>query len=117
MHYNSSDETFNDFLKKRKSRSKPSWTDLATSGKTFLFAKLRVQMQNELAMAGKHDASMEENRTSVQRRCQFAQLLPTTSSAQPFNQMSTPEPPTAVPQSSNSQPQQNRETKRKFDGQ
>ena len=73
-------------------------------------------MQNELAMAGKHDASMEEIRTFVQRRCQYAQLIPSTT-AQPFNQISAPKPNVAVPQSSNSQPTENRETKRKFDGQ
>ena len=73
-------------------------------------------MQNELAMAGKHDASMKEIRAFVQRRCQYAQI-PTNSSTQPFNQMSAPQPPAAAPQTSNSQPQQNREAKRKFDGQ
>ena len=73
-------------------------------------------MQNELAMAGKHDASMEEIRTFVQRRCQYAQLIPNTT-PQPFNQISAPQHNAAEPQSSNSQPPQNRETKRKFDGQ
>ena len=48
-------------------------------------------MQNELAMAGKHDATMEEIRKFVQRRCQYAQLLPNTTNAQPFNQMSAPQ--------------------------
>ena len=74
-------------------------------------------MQNELAIAGKHDASMEEIRTFVQRRCQYAHLLPTNSSAQPFNQMSAPQPPAAAPQNSQSQLQQNREKKRNFDDQ
>ena len=37
--------------------------------------------------------------------------------AQPFNQTSAPQPNVAASQSSNSQPTQNRETKRKFDGQ
>ena len=36
---------------------------------TFLFAKLPIQIQNELAMAGKHDAKVEEIKTFVQRRC------------------------------------------------
>ena len=79
--------------------------------------KLPVQMQNELAMASKHDASMEEIRTFVQRRSQYAQLIPNTTSGQPFNQISAPQPNVAAPQSSNSQPQPNRETKRKVDGQ
>ena len=73
-------------------------------------------MQNELAMAGKHDASMEEIRKFVQRRCQYAQLIPN-ATAQPFNQISAPQPNVAAPQPSNSQPTQNKETKRKFDGQ
>ena len=74
-------------------------------------------MQNQLAMVGKHDATMEEIRTFVQLRCQYAQLLPSTTSAQPFNQMSAPQPNAATPQTSIAQLQQNRETKRKFDGQ
>ena len=73
-------------------------------------------MQNELAMVGKHDATMEEIRTFVQRRCQYAQLLPTTSSAQPFDQICAPQPHMATLQCFNSQPQQNRKNKRKFDG-
>ena len=68
-------------------------------------------------MAGKHDATMEETRTFVQRRCQYAQLLPNTVGAQPFNQMSAPQSNAATPQTSNTQSQQNRETKKKFDGQ
>ena len=47
-------------------------------------------MQKELAMAGKHDATVELIRTLVQRRCQYAQLLPNTVGAQPFTQMSAP---------------------------
>ena len=47
----------------------------------------------------------------------FAKLLPATSSAQLLNQISSPHPPIATPRTSNSQPQQNREIKRKFDGQ
>ena len=74
-------------------------------------------MQNELATAGKHDATMQEIRTFVQRRCQYAQLLLKTVGAQPFNQMSASQPNAATPQTSNTQSQQNRKTKRKFDGQ
>ena len=101
-----------------KKVAKPAFGDRSGDiTETFLLAKVPVQMQNELAMAGKHDASMEEIQTFVQRRCQYAQLLPTNSSAQPFNQMSAPQQPAAAPQNSQSQHQQNRETKRKFDGQ
>ena len=117
MRYDPTAETFNDFLNKYKKVAKQAFGDKSSDiTETFLFAKLPVQMQNELAMAGKHDASMEELRTFVQRRCQYAQLIPNTT-AQPFNQISAPQPNVAAPQSSNSQPTQNRETKRKFDGQ
>ena len=106
------------FVSKFKKVAKPAFGDRSGDiTKTFLFAKLPVQMQNELARAGKHDASMEKIRTFVLRTCQYAQLLSTNSSAQPFNQMSAPQPPTTAPQNSQSQPQQNKETKRKFDGQ
>ena len=118
MRYDPSTETFNDFLNKVKKVAKQAFVDRSNDiTETFLFAKLPVQMQNEPAMAVKHDASMEKVRTFVQRRCQYAQLIPSTSSAQPFNQMTAPQPYVATPQSSNSQPQQNRETNRKFDGQ
>ena len=116
MRYDPTAETFNDFLNKYKKVAKQAFGDKSSDiTETFLFAKLPVQMQNELAMAGKHDASMEEIRTFVQRRCQYAQLIPKTT-AQPFNQISAPQLNVAAPQSSNSQPTQNRETKRKFDG-
>ena len=118
MHYNPSAETFNDFLNKFKNVAKQAFGDKSSDiTETFLFTKLPVQMQNELALAGKHDASMEEIRTFVQRRCQYAQLIPNTTSAQPFNQISAPQPNVAAPQASNAQHQRNRETKRKFDGQ
>ena len=68
MRYDPSAETFNDFLNKFKKVAKQA-SDIT---ETFLFAKLPVQMQNELAMADKHDASMEEIRTFSQRRCQYA---------------------------------------------
>ena len=81
MYYDPSGETFNDFLNKHKKDAKQAFGDRSGDKReTFLFAKLPVQMQNELAMAGKHYASMEEVRTFVQRRYQYAQLLPTTSS-------------------------------------
>ena len=54
--------------------------------RTFLFAKLPIQLQNELTIAGKHGASIEDIKTFVQRRCQYAQLLPNQQLLQPFNQ-------------------------------
>ena len=117
IRYDPSVETFNNFLNKFKKVAKQAFGDKSSDlTKTFLFAKLPVQMQNELAMAGKHDASMEEIRTFVQRRCQYAQLIPNTTTAQPFNKISAPRPNVTAPAYSNSQPTQNRETKRKFDG-
>ena len=118
MRYDSTAETFNEFLNKFKKLAKQAFGDRSGDiTETFLFAKLPVQMENELAMAGNHDASTEEIRTFVQRRCQYAQLLPIISSAQPFNQISAPQPPAIAPQNSQSQRQRNRDTKRKFDGQ
>ena len=69
MYYAPTAETFNDFLNKFKKVAKQAFGDKSSDiTETFLFAKLPVQMQNELAMAGKHDASMEQIRTFVQRR-------------------------------------------------
>ena len=118
MRYDPTAETFNDFLNKFKKVAKQAFGDKSSDiTETFLFAKLPVQMKNDLAMAGKHDASMEEIRTFVQRRFQYAQLIPNTTNAQPFNQISAPQPNVTTPQTSNVQTQQSRETKRKFDGQ
>ena len=109
MRYDPTAETFNDFLNKFKKVAKQAFGDKSSDiTETFLFAKLPVQMQNDLAMAGKHDASMEKIRTFVQRRCQYAQLIPNTTSAQPFNQLSAPQPNVATPQTSNVQTQQPR---------
>ena len=108
MRYDPTAETFNDFLNKFKKVAKQAFGDKSSDiTETLLFAKLPVQMQNELAMAGKHDASMKEIRTFVQRRCQYAQLIPNTT-PQPFNQIRAPQHNAAEPQSSNSQPPQNR---------
>ena len=116
--YDFSADTFNDFLNKYKKVAKQAFEDRSSDiMDTFLFSKLLVQMQNELAMEGKHDAMMEEIRTFVQRRCQYAQLLPVTSSAQPFNQISAPQPHRVTSQTSNSQLQQTMEAKGILDGQ
>ena len=118
MRYDPTAEIFNEFLNKFKKVAKQAFGDRSGDiTETFLFAKLPVQMQNELAMAETHDASLEEIRTFVKRRCQYAQLLRTNSSAQPFNQINAQQPPATAQQNSQSQPQQNRDTKRKFDSQ
>ena len=63
MRYDPTAETFNDFLNKYKKVAKQAFGDKSSDiTETFLFAKLPVQMQNELPMGGKHDASMEEIR-------------------------------------------------------
>ena len=72
MRYDPSAETYNDFLNKFKKVAKQAFGDKASD-------------ITNMAMAGKHDASMEEIRTFVQRRCQYAQLIPNTTSAKPFN--------------------------------
>ena len=99
MRYDPSIETLNDLAEQALGDRSSDITE------TFLFAKLPVHTQIELAMAGKHDGTMEEIRTFVQRRFQYAQLLPNTASALTFNQMSAPQSSTATPQTSNAQPQ------------
>ena len=59
-------------------------------------------------MAGKHDASMDEIRTFVQRSCRCAQMLPATSNAQSFNKISQPKLTTLAPRNTNTQTQPNR---------
>ena len=93
LRYDPSTETFNDFLNKFKKIAKQAFGDKANEyTETFLFGKLPVQMQNELAIAGKHDAKLEEIKTFVQRRCQYAQLLPQQAIPQPFNQIAATPP-------------------------
>ena len=117
MRYDPATETFNHFLNKFKKIAKQALGDRSSDKpETFLFAKLPVNTHTELARAGKHDATMEEIRTFVQRRCQYAQLLPNTTNAQPFNQMSAPQPNAATPQTSTAQPQQKKETKKSSTG-
>ena len=88
MRYDPTTESFADFLTKFKKLAKKAYEDKANEiAETFLFAKLPIQIQNELAMAGKHEATSEEIKTLVQRRCQYAQLLPSTSGMQMLNNL------------------------------
>ena len=81
-------ESFADFLTKFKTLAKQAYGDKANEiTETFLFSKLPIQIQNELAMAGKHEATSGKIRTFVQRRCQYAQLLPSNSVMQPLNNL------------------------------
>ena len=84
MRYGTTAESFTAFLTKFKKTAKQANGEIA---ETFLFAKHPVQIQYEYAMAGKHDATIDEIKTFVQRRCQYAQLIPGTSCLQHLNQM------------------------------
>ena len=75
MRYDPTTDSFAEFLTKYKKLAKQAYEEKAIA-ETFLFAKLPIQIQNELALAGKHDATVDEIKTFVQRRCQHAQLLP-----------------------------------------
>ena len=87
LRYDPTTESFSTFLANNKKVAEQAYGDKAQETvKTFLFAKLPIQLQNELAIAGKHDASIEEIKTFVQRRWQYAQLLPNQQLLQPFNQ-------------------------------
>ena len=64
-YYNPTVESFSVFLTKFKKTAKQAYGEKASDiAETFLFAKLPVQIQNELAMAGKHDATVEERKLS-----------------------------------------------------
>ena len=66
MRYDPTTESFADFLAKFKKLAKQAYVDKANNiAETFLFAKLPIQIQNELAMAGKHEATSEEFKTFV----------------------------------------------------
>ena len=122
MRYDPTTESFADFLTKFKKLAKQAYGDKANDiAETFLFAKLPIQIQNELAMAGKHEATSEEIKTFVQRRCQYAQLLSNTSGMQPLNNLQN----YPVKQQANQQTATtnnsgktttNKEVKRKFEG-
>ena len=61
MSYDPTVESFTDFLTKFKKTAEQAYGEKASDiAETFLFAKLPVQIQNELAMAGKLDATKEE---------------------------------------------------------
>ena len=67
MRYDPTTESFADFLTKFKKLAKQAYGDKANDiAETFLFAKLPIQIQNELAMAGKHDATSEEIKTRAE---------------------------------------------------
>ena len=122
MRYDPTSESFTDFLSKFKKTAKQAFGEKANeTAETFLFAKLPVQLQNDLAGAGKQDASNEDIKVFVQRRCQYAQLMLNNSTMQPVNQINQPVEPKPIPPyhkqtESNHNPIQNKETKKRFDG-
>ena len=66
MRYNTTTESFTDFLTKYKIKQLNKHTKRTSDiGETFLLAKFPIQIQNELTMAGKHDATVEERRSSI----------------------------------------------------
>ena len=80
MRYDPTVESFTDSLTKFKKTAKQAYGEKASDiAETFMFAKLPVQIQNELAMAGEHDATVEEIKMFKHRVCQYAQLFPGTS--------------------------------------
>ena len=121
MRYDPTKESFADFLTKYKKLAKQAYGDKANDiAETFLFAKLPIQIRNELAMAGKHDAKVEEIKTFVQRRCQYARVLSGTSDMQPLNQVynyqSKQNNAQPAPNHNNTEKNATREVKRRFEG-
>ena len=123
MRYDPTTESFADFLTKFKKLAKQAYGEKANDiAETFSFAKLPIQIQNELAMAGKHDATSEEIKTFVQRRCQYAQLLPNNAGMQPLNNIQNYPAKQQTNQQTTStsnnaaKPNAKKEVKRKFEG-
>ena len=80
MRYDPISEWFTEFLTKFKKTAKQAYGEKVSEiAETFMFDKLPLQIQNELSMAGKHDATNDEktrtpiflNRTSIS----FSQLI------------------------------------------
>ena len=117
LRYDPTIESFSTFLANYKKVAKQAYGEKAQEIiQTFLFAKLPIQLQNELAIAGNYDASIEDIKKFVQRRCQYAQLLPNQQLLQPFNQaiqtQEAPSKPAVTKQNETERPI----TKKKFDG-
>ena len=121
IRYNATVESFTGSLTKFKKTAKKAYGEKASDiAETFLFAILPVSIQNELAMAGKHDTTVEAIKKIVQRQCQYAQLIPITSCLQPLNQAynyqerQQANQPASTNNSGN--PTTTKEVKRKFEG-
>ena len=78
-------ESFSDFLKHPKKTVKQAFDSKANDYVTaFSFGKLPVAIQNDLSVAGKQDATVDDIRDCIQRRYQYQQLMGT-QQPQPFN--------------------------------
>ena len=88
--YDSTTQTFRDFLKDRKKIAKQAYGNEADKCiKMFLFGKLPVEIQRDLTMANKEDSSPEEIKTYLLRKYQYQQVLQQPAATyQPINQMS-----------------------------
>ena len=88
--YDPTTQKFGDFQKDLKKIAKQAYGDEADKCiKMFLFGKVPVEIQQELTMTNKEDSSPEEIKTYLLRKYQYQNVLQqTTSTYQPFNQMS-----------------------------
>ena len=113
--YDPTTQSFGDFLKDLKKIAKQAYGDEADKCiKMFLFGKLPVDIQQELTMANKEDSSPEEIKTYLLRKYQYQNVIQqSTSTYQPFNQMSDNNTKKEFTRSDQSQPKT--ETKR-FEG-
>ena len=89
---------------------------LQTYRRTFPFAEVPIQLPNELAIAEKHNASVETIKTCAQRRCLYAQLLPNQPFLQRFNQTEQTMEPQHKPETQKSVTMTKAQPKQKFDG-
>ena len=79
--YDPTTQTFGDFLKDLKKIAKQAYGDEADKCiKMFLFAKLPVEIQQELTMTNKEDSSPEEIKTYLLRKYQYQNVLQQTTS-------------------------------------
>ena len=79
--YDPTTQTFGDFLKDLKKIAKHAYSDDAVKCiKMFLFGKLPVEIQQELAMATKEDSSPEDIKTNLLRKYQYQNVLQQTTS-------------------------------------
>ena len=88
MRFHPTVDSFMDLLSIFKKTAKQAFGDKTNKrAETFLFPKLPVQHQNDLAVDGKHGAATEEIKVLVQRQRQYPKLMPTNSTMQPINQL------------------------------